>query len=71
MSKKLSLTLAASVLALGSLTTGVPALAAGDGNPQAQENPGKGKGQSFKDYIQEWKKNGKKRKTERQTYDPF
>lgn len=62
MSKKLSLTLAASVLALGSLTTGAPAIAAGDSNPQAQENPGKGKGQSFKEYIQEWKNSGKKGK---------
>ncbi|PKG44776.1 MULTISPECIES: bifunctional 2',3'-cyclic-nucleotide 2'-phosphodiesterase/3'-nucleotidase [unclassified Planococcus (in: firmicutes)] len=62
MSKKLSLTLAASVLALGSLTAGAPAIAAGDHHELAKEKAPKtvkGNGQSYKERIQEWKKNGK------------
>lgn len=62
MSKKLSLTLAASVLALGSLTAGAPAIAAGDHHEVAKEKAPKtvkGKGKSYKEHIQEWKKNGK------------
>lgn len=62
MSKKLSLTLAASVLALGSLTAVAPAIAAGDYHDVAKEKAPKtvkGNGQSYKERIQEWKENGK------------
>ncbi|MGM0897029.1 MAG: bifunctional 2',3'-cyclic-nucleotide 2'-phosphodiesterase/3'-nucleotidase [Bacillota bacterium] len=61
MSKKLSLTLAASVLALGSLTAGAPALA-GDYHELVKDKAPKtvkGNGQSYKERIDEWKKNGK------------
>lgn len=59
MSKKLSMTLAASVLALSSLTAGAPALAAADHNPNAKGN---GKGQGIPEKIYDWKNSGKKGK---------
>lgn len=65
MSKKLSLTLAASVLALGSLTAGAPAIAAGDYHEVVKDKAPKtvkGNGQSYKERMDKWKKNGGKPK---------
>ncbi|WP_341961958.1 bifunctional 2',3'-cyclic-nucleotide 2'-phosphodiesterase/3'-nucleotidase [Planococcus maritimus] len=64
MSKKLSLTLAASVLALGSLTAGAPAMA-GDFHDIVKDKAPKtvkGNGQSYKERMDKWKKNGGKPK---------
>ncbi|QMT16774.1 bifunctional 2',3'-cyclic-nucleotide 2'-phosphodiesterase/3'-nucleotidase [Planococcus maritimus] len=64
MSKKLSLTLAASVLALGSLTAGAPAMA-GDYHDVVKDKAPKavkGNGQSYKERMDKWKKNGGKPK---------